>query len=595
MPATQPWLRAELIGPETTLGPQLMIPADSVEFHEDQLVFQAQGEVVYVAHRDQLRAITWYAKQPNPALARRRSLWPNHGTRWTDDQRTDLRHRLQQGQTWRTISTAAGRSRAGCQQEAIKQGWIDPETLIPLPALLANDADTPPDSHTPAVGATITAADTAATKTAQDSGPEINPSATLAPIASASDPAATATATTNTTHDSRPEPSLATTRASASDTSDTAATNTAHDPSTYSAAATHAAAGGANNTAADAPINTAHDSGPQIYPAATLAPAANATGAAATNTTHDASKHSPAAARVMATDAATNVMHGGPNTTCNPAAMHNPSATPSPALAPGPVGDVTDAGNTTHAPSLAANTDTASADPNTAVYQQSAAPAAARTPSEFTSSRQAAPHSVAATDAMADLHGRPTVVLQDTNYAMAATDASAHLPLGLNAGRQDMHRPAATAELHPGLAASQQNTRHRISTANTGTALHSETATTPQTALRSIATAHPMAGENTAAWQGMPYPTTATGATAAIHSDATAIEQAPPLTMAAIGVTRSPRHKATRTPKTTASPSAVTGAGNHDPEAITGPDTHADPTFSSTAMATGLSPAPADR
>ncbi|GAA1952018.1 hypothetical protein [Catenulispora subtropica] len=133
---TQPWLRAELISaPETTPGAQLMIPADGVEFHDDQLVFHHQGEVVYVADQGQLRSITWFAKQPNPELARRKALWPNHGTRWTDPQRTDLLHRLRLGQSWAAISTAAGRSRTGCQQEAIKQGWIDPDTLKPLPAL----------------------------------------------------------------------------------------------------------------------------------------------------------------------------------------------------------------------------------------------------------------------------------------------------------------------------------------------------------------------------------------------------------------------------------------------------------------------------
>ena len=64
---TQPWLRAELIAaPETTPGAQLMIPADGVEFHDDQLVFHHQGEVVYVADQGQLRSITWFAKQPNP-------------------------------------------------------------------------------------------------------------------------------------------------------------------------------------------------------------------------------------------------------------------------------------------------------------------------------------------------------------------------------------------------------------------------------------------------------------------------------------------------------------------------------------------------
>jgi len=188
-----------------------MIPADSVEFHEDQLVFHAQGEVVYVVHRDQLRAITWYAKQPNPALARRRALWPNHGTRWTDDQRTDLRHRLQQGQTWRTISTAAGRSRTGCQQEAVKQGWIDAETLIPLPALLTDDAPTAADS------VPSPAPDT-----------ETSPAATSAQATEATDPAAAA-ATVTAPHDRSTALGTAVTRRPVSGATDAA--EATHSPS----------------------------------------------------------------------------------------------------------------------------------------------------------------------------------------------------------------------------------------------------------------------------------------------------------------------------------------------------------------------------
>jgi hypothetical protein len=127
---TQPWLRAELIAaPETTPGAQLMIPADGIEFHDGQLVFHNQGDIVYVASQGQLRSITWLAKQPNPATARRRAQWPNHGTRWTDEEREDLLRRLQAGQAWKTISTAHGRSRSGCQQEAVKHGWLDAETL----------------------------------------------------------------------------------------------------------------------------------------------------------------------------------------------------------------------------------------------------------------------------------------------------------------------------------------------------------------------------------------------------------------------------------------------------------------------------------
>ena len=130
----QPWLRAELIAaPETTPGAQLMIPADGVEFHDDQLVFHHQGDIVYIAPQSQLRSITWFARQPNPETARRKAQWPNHGTRWTDEERTDLHHHLRTGHTWKTISQAHGRSRSGCQQEAVKQGWLDPDTLLPTP------------------------------------------------------------------------------------------------------------------------------------------------------------------------------------------------------------------------------------------------------------------------------------------------------------------------------------------------------------------------------------------------------------------------------------------------------------------------------
>ncbi|WP_194905136.1 hypothetical protein [Catenulispora rubra] len=134
---TQPWLRAELIAaPDTTPGAQLMIPADGVEFHDDQLVFHHQGDVVYVAAQGQLRSITWFAKQPNPETARRKAQWPKHGTRWTDEERTDLLRRVRAGESWKTISLAHGRSRTGCQQEAVKQGWIHPDTLRPTPELL---------------------------------------------------------------------------------------------------------------------------------------------------------------------------------------------------------------------------------------------------------------------------------------------------------------------------------------------------------------------------------------------------------------------------------------------------------------------------
>ena len=146
---TQPWLRAELIAaPETTPGAQLMIPADGVEFHDDQLVFHHQGDIVYVAPQGQLRSITWFAKQPNPETARRKAQWPKHGTRWTDDERADLLRHLRTGHSWKAISHAHGRSRTGCQQEAIKQGWLDPETLQPTAALLLTQTDATSDAQT---------------------------------------------------------------------------------------------------------------------------------------------------------------------------------------------------------------------------------------------------------------------------------------------------------------------------------------------------------------------------------------------------------------------------------------------------------------
>jgi hypothetical protein len=141
MPTTiQPWLRAELIAaPETTPGAQLMIPADGIEFHDDQLVFHHQGDVVYVAPQGQLRSITWFARQPHPETARRKAQWPNHGTRWTDEERTQLHRHLRAGHSWKVISHAHGRSRTGCQQEAVKQGWLDGETLAPTATLLGGE------------------------------------------------------------------------------------------------------------------------------------------------------------------------------------------------------------------------------------------------------------------------------------------------------------------------------------------------------------------------------------------------------------------------------------------------------------------------
>ena len=102
----QPWLRAELIAaPETAPGAQLMIPADTVEFHDDELVFHHQGDIVYVAPQGQLRAITWFARQPHPETARRSAQWPNHGTRWTDEERTELHRHLRTGTTGRPSPT----------------------------------------------------------------------------------------------------------------------------------------------------------------------------------------------------------------------------------------------------------------------------------------------------------------------------------------------------------------------------------------------------------------------------------------------------------------------------------------------------------
>jgi hypothetical protein len=127
--ATQAWVRAELVGsPTAGFGAQLMIPADSMEFHDGEMVFQRQGEVVYVAEPGQLRSVTWLGKQPNPSLERRKAMWPNHGTRWTDEQRDELKRQLAEGESWTTISAEHGRSRTGVQQEAAKQGWVEPDT-----------------------------------------------------------------------------------------------------------------------------------------------------------------------------------------------------------------------------------------------------------------------------------------------------------------------------------------------------------------------------------------------------------------------------------------------------------------------------------
>ena len=126
---TQTWVRAELAGSNAAFGAQLLIPADGLEFHENELVFQRQGEIVYVAAAGQLRSVTWLAKQPNPELDRRRAQWPKHGTRWTADERDELRLRLAAGEEWNAVSAAHGRLRSGVQQEAAKQGWVDSDTF----------------------------------------------------------------------------------------------------------------------------------------------------------------------------------------------------------------------------------------------------------------------------------------------------------------------------------------------------------------------------------------------------------------------------------------------------------------------------------
>ncbi|ACU69056.1 hypothetical protein Caci_0101 [Catenulispora acidiphila DSM 44928] len=191
---TQPWLRAELIAaPETTPGAQLMIPADGVEFHDDQLVFHHQGDIVYVAAQGQLRSITWFARQPNPETARRKAQWPNHGTRWTDEERADLRRHLSTGHSWKTISHAHGRSRSGCQQEAVKQGWLDPETLQPTPELLLEAAAPIPDTA---------AAPAAPAAPADHAAPSTNDSHPLSVAASDSTSATASVAASNSVSDS---------------------------------------------------------------------------------------------------------------------------------------------------------------------------------------------------------------------------------------------------------------------------------------------------------------------------------------------------------------------------------------------------------
>jgi hypothetical protein len=125
----QTWIRAELIAAGSTpFGPQLMIPADGLEFHGTDLVFHCQGEVVYVAEAGQLRSVTWIGKQTDAETSRRKAQWPKRGVRWTDEERGELRDRLLAGEAWSAIAKAHGRSRTGVQQEALKQGWVSADT-----------------------------------------------------------------------------------------------------------------------------------------------------------------------------------------------------------------------------------------------------------------------------------------------------------------------------------------------------------------------------------------------------------------------------------------------------------------------------------
>ena len=135
--AAQTWIRAELVGvPDSAFGPQLLIPADGVEFHGPDLVFHRDGEVVYVTRPDQLRSLTWLGPATDPERERRRAQWPNHGKRWTGEQRESLRGLIVAGTGWTEIARTHGRSRTGVQQEAVKQGWVEADTLRPTPALI---------------------------------------------------------------------------------------------------------------------------------------------------------------------------------------------------------------------------------------------------------------------------------------------------------------------------------------------------------------------------------------------------------------------------------------------------------------------------
>jgi hypothetical protein len=135
--AAQTWIRAELVGvPDSAFGPQLMIPADGLEFHGPDLVFHRDGEVVYVTRPDQLRSLTWLGPATDPERERRRAQWPNHGKRWTGEQRESLRGLILAGTGWTEIAKTHGRTRTGVQQEAVKQGWVEADTLRPTAALI---------------------------------------------------------------------------------------------------------------------------------------------------------------------------------------------------------------------------------------------------------------------------------------------------------------------------------------------------------------------------------------------------------------------------------------------------------------------------
>lgn len=209
---TQPWLRAELIAaPETTPGAQLMIPADGIEFHDGQLVFHHQGDVVYVAPQGQLRSITWFARQPHPETARRKAQWPNHGTRWTDEERTELHSHLRAGHSWKAISHAHGRSRTGCQQEAVKQGWLDGETMAPTARLLGGEG-----TQTDVVTQTDAKADGALAGAPTDPTPSL-----VLAAAAVADPAAVARETRLTDTESQPDrPQIPHQRSDSADTPD---------------------------------------------------------------------------------------------------------------------------------------------------------------------------------------------------------------------------------------------------------------------------------------------------------------------------------------------------------------------------------------